>query len=59
MCFPVKFVKFLRTSFFTEHLQWLLLTALNSVLPSHNRPAKPTFKDGQSEEKRAHLINFY
>ena len=24
-CFPVKFAKFLRTSFFTEHLQWLLL----------------------------------
>ena len=26
MCFPVKFAKFLRTLFFTEHLQWLLLT---------------------------------
>ena len=25
-CFPVNFVKFLRTSFFTEHLRWLLLT---------------------------------
>ena len=24
-CFPVNFVKFLRTSFFMEHLQWLLL----------------------------------
>ena len=24
-CFPVNFVKFLRTSFFTEHLRWLLL----------------------------------
>ena len=24
-CFPVKFAKFLRTPFFTEHLQWLLL----------------------------------
>ena len=24
-CFPVKFVKFLRTSFLTEHLRWLLL----------------------------------
>ena len=23
-CFPVKFLKFLRTSFFTEHLLWLL-----------------------------------
>ena len=25
-CFPVKFVKFLRTAFLKEHLQWLLLT---------------------------------
>ena len=24
-CFPVNFVKFLRTPFFTEHLWWLLL----------------------------------
>ena len=24
-CFPVKFVNFLRTPFFTEHLWWLLL----------------------------------
>ena len=24
-CFPVNFVKFLRTSFFIEHLRWLLL----------------------------------
>ena len=26
-CFPVKFAKFLRTRFFTEHLRWLLLTS--------------------------------
>ena len=30
-CFPVKFVKFLRTSFLTEHLQWLLLTVPDFV----------------------------
>ena len=30
-CFPVKFAKFLRTSFLTEHFQWLLLTAPNFV----------------------------
>ena len=24
-CFPVKFAKFLRTPFFTEHLRWMLL----------------------------------
>ena len=27
-CFPVKFVKFLRTPFFTAYLQWLLLSIL-------------------------------
>ena len=25
-CFPVNFAKFLRTSFVTEHLRWLLLS---------------------------------
>ena len=25
-CFPVNFAKFLKTTFFTEHLQWLLFT---------------------------------
>ena len=28
--FPVKFAKFLRTPFFTEHLQWLLLLVKSS-----------------------------
>ena len=28
-CFPVNFAKFLRTSFVTEHLSWLLLTIVN------------------------------
>ena len=28
-CFAVKFAKFLRTPFVTEHLRWLLLTAAN------------------------------
>ena len=28
-CFAVKFAKFLRTSFVTEHLRWLLLRAAN------------------------------
>ena len=27
-CFPVKFVKFLRTPFLTEHLRWMLLENL-------------------------------
>ena len=30
-CFPVKFVKFLRTRFFTEHLWWLLLKQLSTA----------------------------
>ena len=33
-CFPVNFVKFLRTPFFTEHLWWLLLHWINSLFPS-------------------------
>ena len=28
MCFPVNIAKFLITDFYTEHLQWLLLTVL-------------------------------
>ena len=31
-CFPVNFAKFLRTPFFTEHLRWLLLKAVFSLL---------------------------
>ena len=30
-CFPVNFVKFLRTSFLTEHLRWLLLSFFRRV----------------------------
>ena len=29
-CFPVNFAKFLITPFLTEHLQWLLLTFLQT-----------------------------
>ena len=31
-CFPVNFAKFLRTRFFTEQLQWLLLIILNYTI---------------------------
>ena len=31
-CFPVNFVKFLRTPFLTEHLRWLLLNWIKSFL---------------------------
>ena len=31
-CFPKKFAKFLRTPFFTEHLWWLLLSALKKYI---------------------------
>ena len=37
-CFPLNFVKFLRTPFFIEHLWWLLLTI--SYLMSH-RSSRP------------------
>ena len=30
--FPMKFAKFLRTPFFTEHLWWLLLSALKKYI---------------------------
>ena len=30
-CFPVNFVKFLRTSFLTEHLWWLLLVGITKT----------------------------
>ena len=31
-CFPVNFAKFLRTPFLTEHLRWLLLFCLSTLL---------------------------
>ena len=38
-CFPVKFAKFLGTSFFTEHLRWLLLSMirLRHINHGHNQ----------------------
>ena len=33
-CFPVNFVKFLRTPFFTNHLWWLLLCMIKPFRPS-------------------------
>ena len=35
-CFPVNFVKFLRTPFYTEHLWWLLLFWLTFTITSSN-----------------------
>ena len=35
-CFPVNFVKFLRTPFLTEHLWWLLLEELDRLKKSRN-----------------------
>ena len=34
MCFLVNFEKFLRPSFLTEHLRWLLLSTKSSLFPS-------------------------
>ena len=36
MCFPVNFVKFLRTPFFTEHIWWLLLSLSVKILVKKN-----------------------
>ena len=33
-CFPVNFAKFLRTSFFIEHLHWLLLPYQQFLIPN-------------------------
>ena len=35
-CFPVNFAKFLRASFFIEHLWWLLLVVLDNLLKLRN-----------------------
>ena len=42
-CFPVKFAKFLRTSFFTEHLRWLLLYGHFSLVSCVITRTKMTF----------------
>ena len=31
MCFPVNIANFLRTTFYVEHLRWLLLNVLEKV----------------------------
>ena len=41
-CFPMNFAKFLRTSFFTEHLWWLLLSySYNEKLKERKTFAQP------------------
>ena len=35
-CFPVNFAKFSRTTFFKEHLRWLLLTLLRGITSKHD-----------------------
>ena len=39
-CFPVNFVKFLRTPFLTEHLWWLLLIFVLHLPLSHYQKLK-------------------
>ena len=34
-CFPVKFAKFLKTIFFTEHFRWLLLKVFTKHFPGN------------------------
>ena len=44
-CFPVNFAKFLRTSFFTEHLRWLLLYVHPAFPPYSDRVNKVYLRD--------------
>ena len=41
MCFPVNIEKFLRTSFFTKRLRWLLLDCFWMILTFRNYPFLP------------------
>ena len=50
-CFPVKFAKFLRTTFLTEHLRWLLLRAPNFV----SVPRLCTIQNTSNSLAKAHL----
>ena len=50
-CFPVKFAKFPRTTFLTEHLQWLLLRAPNFV----SVPRLCTIQNTSNSLAKAHL----
>ena len=54
-CFPVKFAKFLRTLFLTEHLQWLLLRAPNFV----SVPRLCTIQNTSNFLAKAHLKTFF
>ena len=54
-CFSVKFAKFLRTLFLTEHLQWLLLRAPNFV----SVPRLCTIQNTSNFLAKAHLKTFF
>ena len=41
-CFPVNFAKFLRTAFFVEHIQWLLLSLSRGQSHSQTRGSPGT-----------------
>ena len=47
--FPVNFAKFIRTSFFTEHLWWLLLSLL-----THRCDTSSLFLKGQGSSRSGH-----
>ena len=44
-CFPVNFAKFLRTPFFTEHLQWLLLNLSSTELAASESMEQVFYKN--------------
>ena len=54
-CFPVNFEKFLKTPFFTEHLQWLLLL-LDEIQNTHTKKMKTRESKERKYEKRVREI---
>ena len=59
-CFPVKFAKLLRTTFFTEHLRWLLLIFEVATLKNvETTQVQTTAQNCYTFSKHVHLCVFF
>ena len=59
-CFPVKFAKLLRTTFFTEHLRWLLLIFEVVTLKNvETTQVETTVQNCYTFSKHVHLCMFF
>ena len=62
-CFPVNFVKFLRTPFLTEHLRWMLLKQVYfCTLLAHKDRGYinfSSFRQGVKTGKKNHQLTFF